>query len=50
MKRVCNNNKHRPEKTDIRDNKIYPNRRVLSKNYKKYKKNTKFNIRGVKNM
>jgi len=50
MKRVCNDNNTKLQKAKKGYKKIYNNRRVLPKNYKKYTKIDKFNIYGVKNM
>ena len=50
MKRVCNENRLKPEKVKNKATKIYSNRRDISKNYESCTKIAKFNTNGVKNM
>ena len=50
MKRVCNDNRLKPEKVKNRDTEIYSNKRGMSKNYESCTKIEKFNTNGVKNM
>jgi len=50
MKRVCNDNKLKPEKVNNSTTEIYQKTRSISKNYESCTKIEKFNTNGVKNM